>query len=70
MAQPVEVLRSIRQCLAPTGTLIVADEKVGETFVAPGDEVDRFMYGFSFLVCLPLGSVGAAVGGHGYRDAS
>ncbi len=55
MAQPVEVLRSIRQCLAPTGTLIVADEKVGETFVAPGDEVDRFMYGFSFLVCLPSG---------------
>jgi hypothetical protein len=37
------------------GTLIVADEKVAESFTAPGDPVERLMYGFSFLVCLPAG---------------
>lgn len=35
--------------------MIVADEKVAEAFTAPGDEVERLMYGFSFLVCLPAG---------------
>ena len=55
MAQPVEVLEGIRGSLAPDGTLIVADEKVAESFTAPGDEVERLMYGFSFLVCLPSG---------------
>jgi SAM-dependent methyltransferase len=55
MARPVEVLAAIRDSLAPTGTLIVADEKVAESFTAPGDPVERLMYGFSFLVCLPAG---------------
>lgn len=55
LAKPVEVLAGIRQSLAPGGTLIVADEKVGESFTAPGDMVERLMYGFSFLVCLPSG---------------
>jgi hypothetical protein len=55
MARPVEVLAAIRDSLSPTGTLIVADEKVAESFTAPGDPVERLMYGFSFLVCLPAG---------------
>jgi SAM-dependent methyltransferase len=55
MSRPVEVLRSIRESLAPGGTVIVADEKVGETFTAPGDEIERFMYGVSVLMCLPAG---------------
>jgi len=55
MARPVEVLAGIRDGLAPGGTLIVADEKVAESFTAPGDAVERLMYGFSFLVCLPAG---------------
>lgn len=55
LSQPVEVLAGIRQALGPNGTLIVADEKVGERFTAPGDAVERLMYGFSFLVCLPAG---------------
>jgi 2-polyprenyl-3-methyl-5-hydroxy-6-metoxy-1,4-benzoquinol methylase len=53
LPKPVEVLAGIRQSLAPGGTLIVADEKVSESFTAPGDMVERLMYGFSFLVCLP-----------------
>jgi len=55
LSRPVEVLAGIRRSLAPGGTLIVADEKVAESFTAPGDAVERMMYGFSFLVCLPAG---------------
>jgi ubiquinone/menaquinone biosynthesis C-methylase UbiE len=55
MSRPVEVLAGIRQSLGEGGTLIVADEKVGESFTAPGDMIERLMYGFSFLVCLPSG---------------
>jgi SAM-dependent methyltransferase len=53
LSNPVEVLAAIRQSLAPGGTLVVADEKTGESFTAPGDPVERLFYGFSFLVCLP-----------------
>jgi SAM-dependent methyltransferase len=55
LSQPVEVLSAIRRCLAPDGTLVVADEKVADSFAVPGDGVERLMYGFSFLVCLPSG---------------
>ncbi len=53
MSRPVEVLQAIRGGLAPGGTLIVADERVADTFHAPGNAVERLMYGFSVLVCLP-----------------
>ena len=55
MPQPVEVLRAARSLLAPDGCVIVADERVAETFTAPGDEVERLMYGYSVLHCLPVG---------------
>lgn len=55
LSRPVEVLAGIRESLSPGGTLIVADENVSETFTVPGNEVERLMYGFSFLVCLPAG---------------
>jgi hypothetical protein len=32
---------------------VIADEMVAERFTAPGDETERFMYGFSVLHCLP-----------------
>ncbi len=53
MSRPVDVLRAIREGLAPAGTLIVADERVSDEFHAPGDAIERLMYGFSVLVCLP-----------------
>ena len=31
------------------------DEKVAETFTAPGDEVERLMYGYSLFFCLANG---------------
>jgi SAM-dependent methyltransferase len=55
MANPVPVLRSLGASLAPGGSVIVVDERVGETFSAPGDDIERFMYGWSITTCLPDG---------------
>lgn len=33
--------------------MLIADERVAERFTAPADEVERFMYGWSVLHCLP-----------------
>ena len=55
MSQPVEVLRRARGLLVEGGSVIVVDERVAETFTAPGDTIERLMYGFSVLSCLPAG---------------
>jgi SAM-dependent methyltransferase len=55
MPQPVPVLRAMRSMAGETGGVMVMDEKVGLEFSAPGDELERLMYGFSTLVCLPDG---------------
>ena len=55
MSRPVEALRACRQLLAPGGSVLVVDERVSDTFVAPGDQTERLMYGFSILCCLPSG---------------
>jgi 2-polyprenyl-3-methyl-5-hydroxy-6-metoxy-1,4-benzoquinol methylase len=53
MAHPVQTLASIRQVLAEDGAVLIADERVSETFTAPADFNDRLMYGWSVLHCLP-----------------
>jgi SAM-dependent methyltransferase len=55
MANPVPVLASVRAALAEDGSLIVVDEGVAEAFAAPGDDLERFMYGWSITTCLPDG---------------
>jgi 2-polyprenyl-3-methyl-5-hydroxy-6-metoxy-1,4-benzoquinol methylase len=55
VAQPVAVLARMRESLAPGGTVIIADERVGDVFTAPADSTERFMYGASVLICLPAG---------------
>jgi len=55
MAQPVEVLRSVRQAVGPDGLVIVMDEAVADEFTAPGDEIEQLMYGYSLFICLPDG---------------
>jgi 2-polyprenyl-3-methyl-5-hydroxy-6-metoxy-1,4-benzoquinol methylase len=55
MAHPVEALRAMHGLMAEGGTVIIADERVNDTFTAPGDDVERYMYGFSALHCLPVG---------------
>jgi len=55
MADPVGVLRSMRRLVGDGGPVLIVDEKVAERFAAPGDDVERYMYGFSILHCLPVG---------------
>lgn len=55
MPQPVPVLRAMRTMAGESGGVMVMDENVAHEFTAPGDEVERLMYGFSALVCLPDG---------------
>ena len=55
MPQPVQVLAAARASLAPGGFMVVMDEAVADDFAPHGDELERVMYGFSLLVCLPDG---------------
>ncbi len=55
MNHPIEALRMARSLLAPGGSVVVADERVAERFTAPGDEIERFNYGWSVLHCLAVG---------------
>ena len=55
LGRPVEALASARRSLTEGGVVIIADERVAETFTAPGDDVERIMYGFSVVHCLPVG---------------
>jgi SAM-dependent methyltransferase len=55
MPRPVEVLAAVRQAIKPDGAVIIMDEAVADEFTAPGDELERLMYGFSLFVCLPDG---------------
>ncbi len=53
LARPTDVLRDLRRGLRPDGAVLVADEKVAEHFIAPGDDMERMMYGWSVVHCLP-----------------
>lgn len=55
MPRPVDVLRSMREMAGSDGIVIVMDEAVGDAFNGEGDEIERLMYGYSILVCLPDG---------------
>ena len=55
MPRPVSVLDAVRRSVRPDGVVVVMDERVADDFTAPGDDVERFMYGFSLVVCLPDG---------------
>jgi SAM-dependent methyltransferase len=55
MNHPVEALRAARASLAEGGIVLIADERVADRFTAPGDEIERFNYGWSILHCLTVG---------------
>jgi SAM-dependent methyltransferase len=57
MNHPIEALRAARSSLAAGGSMVVADERVAERFTAPGDEIERFNYGWSVLHCLAVGNL-------------
>jgi 2-polyprenyl-3-methyl-5-hydroxy-6-metoxy-1,4-benzoquinol methylase len=53
MAAPLDALRAARAATAAGGTVLVVDERVADRFTAPGDEVERMMFGWSVTHCLP-----------------
>jgi len=53
LARPAEALAAARAALTPGGAVLVVDERVADRFTAPGDEVERIMYGWSVTHCLP-----------------
>lgn len=53
MHDPAGVLAAARAALVPGGVVVVADEAVAERFTAPGDDLERLMYGWSVSHCLP-----------------
>jgi SAM-dependent methyltransferase len=56
LARPVDALRTARRLsLDGTAPVIVMDERAGESFTAPADPIERFLYCASVLHCLPVG---------------
>lgn len=55
MSHPVPVLATMRRITKADGYVIVADERVAETFAPPVDDLERFFYGWSITTCLPDG---------------
>jgi len=53
MPDPVGVMAGVRRLLAPGAPLLVVDERVADAFAADGDDVERLMYAYSTLICLP-----------------
>jgi SAM-dependent methyltransferase len=53
MPRPVEALGQARAMLVDQGSVLVADELVGDEFAAPGPELERYLYGWSVVGCLP-----------------
>ncbi len=65
LPQPVTVLRACRALCAPSGTVMVMDARVANTFTAPADETERFQYCTSLLHCLPAALCGPGAAGTG-----
>ncbi|GAC1646611.1 MAG: class I SAM-dependent methyltransferase [Candidatus Dormibacteraceae bacterium] len=55
MSNPVGALKAMRALRRDGGAVVIADEKVAEEFTAPGDDIERFMYGWSAVHCLAVG---------------
>lgn len=55
MSDPVGALRSMRRLAGDTGAVLIMDERVAEAFDPAAGDVERYMYGFSVLHCLPTG---------------
>ncbi len=60
LADPVGALRVARKNIKPDGTVLVVDERVAETFMGEGGDLDWMMYGWSILHCLPAGMTDGA----------
>ncbi len=68
LADPVSALRAAAALLAPGGAVLIGDEKVAETFTAPGDELERFQLRLECPALPPRKPHRADVGWNGNRD--
>lgn len=55
MSDPVSALAAMRRLAKPEATVLVVDERVAEEFQPNGGLIERMMYGWSLLHCLPAG---------------
>ena len=55
MAQPVSVLAAMREMVSDDGIVVIMDEAVSDVFSGQGDGLEKLMYGFSIMICLPEG---------------
>lgn len=53
LGDPVGVLAAMRRLVSERGYVLVMDERVGDELHAPGDELERLLYGCSITACLP-----------------
>lgn len=65
MSDPVGVLTAARGLLAPGGCVLIGDERAAEAFTPDAGDVERLLYGFSVMHCLPVGMVGDGPEGTG-----
>lgn len=65
MSDPESVLSSMRYLTNATGSVLVVDERVGDTFTPEGNDVEWMMYGWSVLHCLPVGMLEHPAAGTG-----
>jgi len=72
MSRPVDVLRAARGLLSPSGSVLIADELVADEFTAPASDLERYLYGWSVLACLPgaMDDPGTAATGAVMRPAT
>lgn len=55
LADPVDALAAMRRMTRDGGSVLIVDENAAETFDAPADEIQRLLYAFSVIHCLPAG---------------
>lgn len=55
LSRPVTMLAAMRRMVGTQGAVLVVDERVAEAFSAKADDVERMMYGWSIVLCLPTG---------------
>jgi 2-polyprenyl-3-methyl-5-hydroxy-6-metoxy-1,4-benzoquinol methylase len=53
MSRPAEALRVARGMLVPSGSVLIAEERVEDEFTAPASDLERYHYGWSVISCLP-----------------
>jgi 2-polyprenyl-3-methyl-5-hydroxy-6-metoxy-1,4-benzoquinol methylase len=72
MSRPVDALRAARGLLTPSGSVIIADERVADVFTAPACDLERYHYGWSVVSCLPaaMGDPATAATGAVMRPAT